>query len=209
MARRKDPIEKWIEQALGTDETRPFLLKPAISADDENIRVCTDGHRLHAASAKLYTAEIKNEWKTPTDFIFQPKKGFEISKTFKREILVAEIEALVNENLNARLIQQITELNDSAELFKIKACDLHRDSFELNIKETLATLREYRNPKSMVSIEKWLGINVTLNPLYLFEALNYSQAKIVSLNSDGDELGPVIIEYLDVKLAACIMPMRH
>jgi DNA polymerase III sliding clamp (beta) subunit (PCNA family) len=56
---------------------------------------------------------------------------------------------------------------------------------------------------------KWVGINVTINPLYLLEALNYWPGNYVNLNSDGDELGPIIVEYLDVKLAACIMPMRH
>jgi hypothetical protein len=209
MAQRRTPVEKWLEQALGTDETRPFLLKPAISADDENIRVCTDSHRLHVVSSKLYTAEIKNEWRAPTDFVFKPRKGFKISNKFLRTALVDEINELINQNLNSKLIEQISELNRSSELFSAIKCETHRDTFEEAIKETLATLREYRNPRSMVSLQKWLGINVTLNPLYLLEALNYRLGNYVNLNSDGHELGPVIIEYLDVKLAACIMPMRH
>jgi hypothetical protein len=209
MAQRRTPVEKWLEQAVGTDETRPFLLKPAISADDENIRACSDGHRMHVASAKLYTAEIKNDWQAPTDCMFKPKKGFKISNKFLRTALVDEINELINETLNSKLVEQITELNRSSELFSAIKCETHRDTFEDAIKETLATLREYRNPRSMVSLKKWLGINVTLNPLYLLEALNYRLGNYVNLNSDGDELGPVIIEYLDVKLAACIMPMRH
>jgi hypothetical protein len=209
MAQRRTPVEKWLEQALGTDETRPFLLKAAISADDENIRACSDGHRMHVASAKLYTVEIKNEWQAPTDCMFKPRKGFKISNKFLRTALVDEINELINENLNAKLVEQISDLNDSVELFKGIKSDLHRDGFEESIKETLAILREYRNPKSSISLEKWLGINVHLNPRYLLEALNYQFGNYVNLNSDGDELGPVIVEYLDVKLAACIMPMRH
>lgn len=209
MAQRQTPVEKWLEQAVGTDETRPFLLKPAISADDENVRVCTDGHRLHVASDKLYTVEIKNEWRAPTNFIFKPKKGFKISNKFLRTALVDEINELINENLNARLVEQMKDLNDSAELYKEIKSDLHRDGFEESIKEALAVLREYRNPKSAVSLQKWLGVNVHLNSRYLLEALNYQLGNYVSLCSDGDELGPVIVEYLDVKLAACIMPMRH
>lgn len=209
MAQRRTPVEKWLEQAVGTDETRPFLLKPAISADDENIRACSDGHRIHVASAKLYTVEIKNDWQAPTDMVFKPKKGFKISNKFLRTALVDEINELINENLNAKLIEQIKELNDSAELFNDMKCASYRESFEDKIKGTLAILREYRNPKSMISLMKWVGINVTVNPLYLLEALNYQLGNYVTLNSDGHELDPVIVEYLDVKLAACIMPMRH
>ena len=209
MARRRDPVEKWLEQAIGTDTTRPFLLSAAISADDENIRACSDGHRMHVTNAKLYTAEIKNEWQAPTDCMFKPKKGFKITKTFNRELLVLELEKLVNETLNNKLVEQIKTLNETAELFNLMKSLVYRDGFEESIKETLATLREYRNPKSQVSLEQWLGVDVHLNVMYLFEALNYPHGKIISLNNDGDELGPVIIEYLDTKLAACIMPMRH
>lgn len=208
---RRTPVERWLEQCLCDDKTRPNLAMPAISSDDPNLRVCTDEHRMHKATAELYTKPITNDWKPPTDSVFNVKGKFQISKMFSRNWLVNEIDKQLDETLNTRLIEEIKEMNDAAELFKAMKTESKRENFEKSIKQTLSTLREFRNPRSAVSLEAFIGVNVHLNASYLLEALNYDPQfdKLVTLNTEGGELDPVIIKYVYVNLAAVIMPMRH
>jgi len=210
MARRKDPVEKWLELALSEDTARPTLLKPFFSKDDKNMVGATDGHRLHLTNTKMYTKEIRENDPVHTDMFFKPQHGFEHVKTFSRLALLNDIETLVSKTLNEKLIEQLAELNKAQESFKEDKNFHTRTVLENELKTTAIILRAYRNPVNLVSLKEFIDADIVLNERYLLEALSYDGPKAtrIKIQANGP-LDPVIIGYLDFPLAACIMPMRH
>jgi len=185
MARRKDKVEKWLELALSEDKTRPTLQKPFLSADDEKLVCASDGHRLHATNTKTYVKPLAENPKNVTDPFFHPKGGFQ------------------------KLIAQLAELNKAQELFREDKNCISRSVLEDTIKTTAMILRAYSKPVSPVNLKEIMGAEVHINERYLLEALSYDGPKSFSLKIQANgPLDPVIVEYLDFPLAACIMPLR-
>jgi len=209
MARRKDPVEKWLELALSEDKTRPTLHKPFLSADDEKLVCASDGHRLHATNTKTYVKPLAENPKNVTAPFFHPKGGFEHVRTFNRLQLLNDIDNQVNQTLNEKIIAQLTELNKAQELFREDKNVYTREVLENELKATAVILRAYRNPVSPVSLKEIMNAEVHLNERYLLEALSYDgpESHRIKIQANGP-LDPVIVGYLDFPLAACIMPMR-
>jgi len=209
MARRKDKVEKWLELALSEDKTRPTLQKPFLSADDEKLICASDGHRLHATNTKTYVKPLAENPKNVTDPFFHPKGGFQHVGIFDRLQLLKIIDNQVNQTLNDKLIAQLAELNKAQELFREDKNCISRSVLEDTIKTTAMILRAYSKPVSPVNLKEIMGAEVHINERYLLEALSYDGPKSFSIKIQANgPLDPVIVEYLDFPLAACIMPLR-